>query len=125
MSRYVLDAGALIAVDVDDRTMWTRLWAAHRTGVACVTHGGVIAQVVRGPRQARLNRLLPILDVVALDLALGRATGHLLARSRTADVVDAALVVIARPGDTILTSDPDDIEKLAIASNKDVSIVQV
>ena len=54
----VLDAGALIALERDDRLMWERLRRALRTDDLPVTHGGVIAQVWRGGsgRQARLAR---------------------------------------------------------------------
>lgn len=125
MSRYVLDAGALIALDRNDTTLWARYRRARRDGVPLVTHGGVIAQVVRSGRQARLAQALPTFEVVVLGTVLGRATGYLLAESRTDDVIDAALVVISNAGDTIFTSDPDDIERLVAASKKDVSIVQV
>jgi hypothetical protein len=40
-------------------------------------------------------------------------------------VIDAALVLLADDGDVILTSDPDDIEPLAVAANLDVEIVAV
>lgn len=44
----------------------------------------------------------------------GPSVGLLLARSRTADVVDAHLVTCAvRVGHDILTGDPDDIAPLA------------
>ena len=38
---------------------------------------------------------------------------------------NAALVVIARDGDRILTSDPDDILRLAAAAGRDVEVVEV
>lgn len=125
MSRFVFDAGALIALDRNDVFVW-RLYAnARRDRIPLVTHGGVVAQVVRSSRQARLAQALRAIEVVALDRDLGRATGFLLAESRTDDAIDAALVVVSRPDDTILTSDPDDIATLVAASKKDVSIVQV
>jgi hypothetical protein len=125
VSRFVLDAGALIALDGNDALVWQLYKSARRDRVPLVTHGGVIAQVVRSGGQARLAQAIPAFDVIALDIALGRATGYLLAASRTDDVIDAALVVICEKGDTILTSDVDDIERLVVASKKDVSIIQV
>jgi hypothetical protein len=51
----ILDAGALIALDHNDRSMWVRLKGLHLAGEQPVTHGGVVGQVWRGgPRQARL-----------------------------------------------------------------------
>jgi hypothetical protein len=48
--------------------------------------------------------------------------GRVAPRTRHAD---AALVQLARDGDTILTSDPDDIEPLARGSGRHVEIVRV
>jgi hypothetical protein len=43
----------------------------------------------------------------------------LLGRADTQDIVDAAVVLLADDGDTILTSDPRDIERLlAVAGTR-------
>jgi predicted nuclease of predicted toxin-antitoxin system len=43
--------------------------------------------------------------------------GRLLGRTKTADVVDAVVVAVAaRESAMILTSDPDDIRRLAVAA---------
>lgn len=122
----VLDAGALIALDRNDRAMWLRLKAAQLAGDVPRTHGGVIGQVWRGeaPRQARLALALSGLDVRPLDESLGRAAGALLARARRRDVIDAALVLLALDGDDIVTSDPDDLEPLAQALERHVEIIR-
>ncbi len=67
-----------------------------------ITHGGVVGQVWRGGsgRQANLARLLPALRVSPLDLALGRRAGMLMGKARTADVIDAALVLLTSPSET-------------------------
>lgn len=54
----VLDAGALVALERNDRPMWVRLKAALVDGTEVTSHGGVIGQVWRsgGPRQALLAR---------------------------------------------------------------------
>ena len=50
--------------------------------------------------------------------------GRLLGKSRTSDVVDAAVVAAAlRHHAAILTSDPADIERLAAASGRDVAVL--
>ena len=49
----------------------------------------------------------------------------LLGRARRADVIDAALVLLARDGDLILTSDVDDLAVLAEAADLHVDIVPV
>jgi hypothetical protein len=121
----VLDAGALIALDRNDRAMWTRVKAAHDSGAAPVTHGGVVGQVWRGgPRQARLAAALSGMEVRPLDERLGRAAGELLRTTRTADVVDAALALLAVDGDDVITADVDDLEILVAATGRHVELVR-
>ena len=124
--RLILDSGALIALERDDRSAWRRYKAAHRAGMIPVTHGGVVGQVWRGggPRQARLAQVLASTEVRALDEALGRASGALLGATGGRDVVDAALVLLAHDGDRIVTSDSDDIAALAAVTGRHVEIVR-
>jgi hypothetical protein len=123
--RLILDSGALIALDRNDRAMWRRLAVARVAGTAPVCHGGIIGQVWRGrgPRQARLAKAVEGVDVRPLDAELGRAAGELLAKVQQRDVIDAALVLLADDGDHIVTSDPGDLEPLARASGRHVEIV--
>ena len=123
----ILDAGALVAIEQGDALTVALIkveLAAHR---APLTHGGVIGQVWRGGggRQARLAKLMAAIEISPLDEALGLRAGMLLARARKADVVDAAVVLLAADGDSILTSDPDDLEHLAIAAGLHVDIIAV
>jgi hypothetical protein len=122
----ILDSGALIALEGNDRTMWRRLKAAHLGGHVLLSHGGVVGQAWRGrgPRQALLAKALAAIDVRPLDERLGRAAGELLSAARRRDVIDAALVRLAEDGDRILTSDPDDIEPLARAAGVHIEILR-
>jgi hypothetical protein len=64
--------------------------------------------------------------VVPLGESEAHEAGRLLAMTRTADVVDAVVVTVAlRQRATILTSDPDDIERLVRASGREVAVVTV
>ena len=123
----VLDSGALIALERNDRAMWRRLKSAQIAGSVPVSHGGVVGQAWRGggPRQALLARALDGIDVHPLDEVLGRAAGELLAAADAADVIDAALVLLADDGDDIVTSDPDDIAQLAALAGRHVELVHV
>jgi hypothetical protein len=123
----VLDAGALMAVERADRDVVALLKGELVAGRTPLTHGGVVGQVWRGGtgRQARLGKLLPALEIVALDETLGRLAGVLLGRARKSDVIDAALVLLATDGDLILTSDPDDLRDLAVAADLQVDLVPV
>lgn len=120
----VLDSGALVALERNERAMWIRLKAAHLAGDLPVTHAGVIGQVWRGgPRQARLSQALAGIDVRPLDEALGRAAGQLLGAAGPVDVVDAAVVLLAQDGDEIVTVDHDDLAQLAASAGCHVDLV--
>lgn len=122
----VLDAGALIALEKNDRVMWRRLKGALLSASVPVSHGGVVGEVWRGagPRQALLAKALDGIDVRPLDLDLGRAAGELLRRAGTSDVVDAAVVMLADDGDDIVTSDAEDLGTLAAHLGRHVEILE-
>lgn len=122
----ILDAGAVVAVERAKRDVIALIKRERLAGRAPITHAGVVGQVWRGGgRQANRARLLPGLDVVALDAELGRRAGALLARSRTRDVIDAALALLAQDGDEILTSDRDDLSALVTAIGVHADLVDV
>ena len=109
----VLDAGALIAIERRERATIARLVRAHEDAEPVLTSTAVVAQVVRNrARQVTLERVLAGIDVQPLDSEAARRVGHLLASSRTSDVVDAALALLAAPGDEVMTSDPKDLRTL-------------
>ena len=88
------------------------------------THAMVLAQAWRdGRRQAALARALKAVSVVALDEELGRRSGELLGKTKTADAIDAAVVLVAREGEVVVTSDPDDIARLARGAKRRLQIV--
>jgi hypothetical protein len=121
----ILDAGALIALDRNDRSMWVRLKGLHLAGDRPVTHGGVVGQVWRGgPRQARLAIALAGMDVRSLDERLGRVAGELLASTRMSDVVDAALVALVADGDEIITLDSEDLGRLAASAGRHIELIR-
>lgn len=120
----VLDSGALVALERNERPMWIRLKAAQQGGDLPLTHAGVLGQVWRGgSRQARLSQALAGIDIRALDMSLGRAAGQLLASTGLSDVIDAAVVLLAHDGDDIVTVDHDDLEQLAAASGRHVELI--
>jgi hypothetical protein len=123
--RLVLDAGALIALERNERSMWVRMKAAELAGELPLTHGGVVGQVWRGgPGQARLARALQGVDVRPLDRALGRAAGELLAKTGSSDVIDAAVVLVAADGDDVVTLDRNDLEDLVRAAGRHVELIR-
>lgn len=121
----VLDAGALIALERNERPMWTRLKALQAAGDVPITHGGVLGQAWRGgPRQARLATAVEGITVEPIDQALGRAAGELLGAARRSDVIDACLVLLAGDGDEIVTEDRHDIEVLVAATGRHVELIR-
>ncbi|CAN5558447.1 hypothetical protein BH24CHL9_BH24CHL9_13310 [soil metagenome] len=124
MSALVLDAGALVAIDRDDRETVSLVAVARADGFDLRTNGGVVAQAWRdGARQARLARLLRATDRREIGESVGRSAGGLLGRSGSSDVVDATVVLLADAGDRIVTSDPSDIARLADAAGSSATIV--
>jgi hypothetical protein len=125
VSALILDAGALLAVDRDDRAMIARLRAAQRSGAELRSNAMAVAQVWRDRRgrQVNLARLLRAVDVRSVTDADGRSAGALLADAGTADPIDATVVLLASPGDRILTSDPADLARLAAAARNSAVIV--
>ncbi len=123
----ICDAGAFVAAERNDRAMWRRLKAELVAGAPPVTHGGVLAQVWRGGRgrQVPLARALASIDVAPLDTQLGRVAGLLLGRARSSDAIDAAAVAMASDDDRIVTSDPDDIQRLVDAAGRHVDVIPV
>ena len=115
-SGVTLDTGALIGIERGTRRMQALLDEAFAVGATLSVPAGVLAQAWRGtPRQARLARFLGLsnVSVVPLDDAVARAAGILCGRSGVNDVVDASVVVCAKlAGDTVVTTDPDDLRRL-------------
>ena len=125
MRGVVYDTGALIAAERNDR----KLWADHRVrleaGVVPVVPAPVVAQVSRSPRRAQLRRLLRGCEVLALDESTAHAVGRLLGRSGTADIVDATVVTMAMATQAqIVTSDRDDVSRLANAAGARLVIIE-
>lgn len=125
MTALILDAGALVAIDRGDRAMVARLEAAQRHSLELRSNAMVVAQAWRDPhgRQVQLARLLRAVDVRAIDPEVGRAAGVLLGAAKTSDAIDATIVLLATPGDRILTSDPADLTRLARAASNRAVIV--
>jgi predicted nucleic acid-binding protein len=114
--RYVLDAGALIAHERRDPKVTALFEQAASNRVEMVLPSVVLAQAWRdGSRQIVLARALrnPGLVEAPLHHEDAKRIGELLRVSATADVADAHVVVLAaRLGAPVITSDPDDIAKL-------------
>jgi hypothetical protein len=122
----VLDAGALIGIDRDDRRTAGLVELGRRSAAELVTTAPVVGQAWRdGAKQARLARALAMIDVRAATVDDAKDAGDLLGRARGSDVVDALVALLALPGDQLLTSDPDDLGQLVHARGVDAHVVAV
>lgn len=122
----VLDAGALLAIDRRDRRVGGLLRVAQQERIPVRTSPAVVAQVWRhGARQARLARVLVGVAVPPLDLDTSKRLGVLLGITGSSDVVDAHVASLARAGDQVLTSDPDDLRNLLDALTVKVDLIHI
>ncbi len=116
MNGVTFDAGGLIAIERSNRQVLSLIQTALEEGGRFVVPATALAQVIRNPaKQVRLWRLLQHdrTDVIPLDGSHARAVGLLLARTGTADIADAHVVVCAQiTGLAVVTSDPSDLKRL-------------
>ena len=116
MSGVILDTGALIGFERNERRVVAIIARALHHHDPLIVPAGVVAQAWRdGARQTRLARLLgsPLCEVLVLDDRQARAAGQLCGMSDTSDVVDASVAVAGRDrAARVLTSDPDDFRRL-------------
>jgi hypothetical protein len=122
----VLDAGALIAIDKRDRKVGAMLRVLQRDGVPVRTSAAAVAQVWRdGRRQANLARVLPGVNIAALDDIAARRVGELLRGSDSSDLVDAHVALLVPQDGSVLTSDDQDIRALLRARRVKARVVHV
>jgi predicted nucleic acid-binding protein len=126
MNTVVYDAAVLVAADRNERRAWAEHKARLEFGVLPLLPAPVVAQVSRSSQQVQLRRFLAGCVVVPLGEIEAHEAGRLLGITKTSDVVDAVVVTTAlRQKATILTSDPDDIERLVRASGREVAVAAV
>jgi len=116
-SGLTLDTGALLALDHPAKAvlMQARLEEARRRGGSICIPAGAVAQAWRGPRQARLARLIKAADVeiAALTLSIARTVGAICGKTGHADIVDVHVTLCARERHhAVVTSDPDDLRRV-------------
>ena len=116
MSQIVLDAGALIALERNDRTLWAALRIAAATRSHVTVPSAALAQIWRGTtRQALLAKALHHCVIASFD-ALARRVGELCGKTKTTDICDAQVAIVAASqGDVLYTSDPKDMRRLIAA----------
>jgi len=111
VSGVTYDAGALIALEREIRSVAALHRRLLERGIVPVVPAGVLAQVWRDPaRQVSLAMVLRGCRVEPLDDAPARRVGRLARTTGRADLVDLSVAEGAlRRADMVVTSDPDDI----------------
>ncbi len=85
----------------------------------------VVAQASRSPKQAQMQRLLRGCEVVPFDEAAAHVAGSLLGKTRTEDVVDAAVAVVSmQRGADILTDEAKEIRRLLSAARAKAAVLE-
>lgn len=125
MTALILDAGAFIAIERNDRSTVALLKAAHKNSLSLRSNGGVVAEVWRGGlgNQVPLARLLAAVELLPVDGDLGRSAGVLIRDTDGGSAIDATVVAIAREGDQIVTSDQSTIQALVNFSGRGIKII--
>jgi predicted nucleic acid-binding protein len=119
VNRVVLDSGALIALERNDRTIWAMLKLVAQSGAEVLVPTTALAQVWRAAStQAALSRALRHCETASFD-RVAREVGELCGRTRTSDICDAHVALVAATlGDALYTSDPEDMRALMPACGK-------
>lgn len=120
------DAGALIAADRSNRTVWADHRARLELGLVPVTTAPVVSQVSRSPRQAQLRRFLRGCDVVPFTDYQAHEVGRVAGKAKVSDVVDVHVVLVAdRRGFGIVTGDEGDLKPVVTALGRRVQLIPV
>lgn len=123
MKSVTYDTGALIAAERGSRSVWRLHRRMIERGIKPTLPTIVLGQAWRGGPQARLSRLVRGCLIEAFTEQQARAAGAALAASGSSDLIDAAVVVTALDrNDLIVTSDPDDLRRIASAIGRSVEV---
>lgn len=115
MSRTItLDTGALVALERRSQRMTDILARARAREDAIIVSQVVLAEWWRGRTDWR-EKILAMLVIDPLTDARAKLAGEAIARVEGATVVDAVVMATAASrGDTVFTSDPQDLERLRV-----------
>jgi predicted nucleic acid-binding protein len=109
-----LDAGALIALERRSARMLRIVDAAAQADERITVPTVALAEWWRGKPSKRMARLLEGVELEPLEARLASLAGDALAAVRGATTIDAIVVAsAAQRGDTIFTSDVEDLDRLA------------
>jgi predicted nucleic acid-binding protein len=119
MNGIVLDAGAMIALERNDRALWAVLKTSAQVGDDVLVPSTVLAQVWRN-RSTQNNVARALRHCVIADFdPVARLVGELCGRAGTSDICDAHVALVAATrAYALYTSDPQDLRRLIKAFGK-------
>lgn len=130
VATFILDSGALIALERAAPAMTGLLMRVRAGQARLVVPDSVLAQVWRGGtgKQARISAVLGLKPercaTVPLETAAAKRIGLTMGECGHSDIVDVHVVLVARDhGAAVITSDRDDI--LAVAPDLKERIVEI
>jgi predicted nucleic acid-binding protein len=124
--KLLLDTGALLAAERNDRRVWSLRKRALQRRLQWFIPVVVLAEAWPGRAQLNLSRFLSGCRIIPGSQALARAAGVARARAGMADVVDALVVVTAlRLGAVVVTSEPDELGQIAAALGTSIATIAV
>jgi predicted nucleic acid-binding protein len=117
------DAGALIAAERGSEPVWTLHRELLGRDIQPTVPTVVLGQVWRGGPQPRLSLFMHGCRIEPFTEQQARLAGKALAVSGESDLVDGAVVIsaLARE-DLVVTSDPDDLRRIADAIGSDLAV---
>lgn len=125
-SGLTYDTGMLVAAERNVRSAWTMHRRALAQGVLVTVPAAVLAQAWRGGPQPLLSRLLRGCVIDPLDEPVARSAGAACRSSGSSDIVDSSVVTgAASRGDAIVTSDPNDLRRIAMAIGQNIPVQAV
>ncbi len=112
MTVYVLDTGALIALERRDLRMSKRVMSLRESKGSMIVPTAVLGEWWRGRTDWR-ETILASMVVEPLDAPLAKRAGEAAAKVKGATLVDAVVMAsAARAGGVVFTSDYEDLARL-------------
>lgn len=110
---YTFDTGMLVALERRKQRALALAARAHELGEVITVPTAVVGEWWRGRTDAR-DRIMRFVVVEPLTTTLAKIAGEALARAKGATLVDAIVMASAAiRGDIVVTSDVDDMVRLA------------
>ncbi len=122
----ILDSGALILADKNDRRFWAFWKKSLQQGLDLIVPATVLAQSWRGTGNVKISLVLKSCSVEILSEKSAKNVGELCGKANANDIVDANVVLAASEKRyAVLTCDVEDIQILSALLSKPPSVLDL